>query len=162
MPTGKNTPFNITLIGFLLAVTLFTHSPQLHGAWLMSSFTSKMTCHFFHANLFHWACNALCLWLMRPSPIQIASALPYALMAMFFTEEPTIGFSAVLYAYIGMNIFRWKLSPVDWIMFIGANLIGAFLPGIAFEVHFMAFFFGISAYIIEWQLERVKRKLEAE
>ena len=161
MPTGKNTPFNVTLLGFLLAVTLFTQSPQLHGASIMSSFTSKLTCHFFHANLFHWVCNALCLWLMRPCPTQITIAVPYAVMAMYFTDEPTIGFSAIIYAYVGMNILRWKLSIEDWITFIVANFIGAFLPGIAFGVHFMALFFGFAHYIIERQLRRIKEKLES-
>lgn len=157
MPTGKNTPFNVTLLGFLLAVTLFTQSPQMHGSSLMSSFTSKLTCHFFHANLFHWACNALCLWLMRPSPMQITAAIPCAAMAMYFTDEATIGFSAIIYAYIGMNIFRWKLSIEDWITFIVANFIGAFLPGIAFRVHLSAFLLALSAQYLASLVKQAKR-----
>lgn len=160
MPTGKNTPFNITLLGFLLAVTLFTQSPHLHGAWIMSSFESKLTCHFFHANLFHWACNALCLWLMRPSPMQMVSAFPYAVAVMFFTCEPVIGFSAVLYAYIGMNIIRWKVSMVDWGTFIMANIISAFIPGVAFGVHLAAFSLSMAHGYVENQLERILLRID--
>lgn len=144
----------------MLAVTLFTRNPELHGAWICSSFVTKQTCHFFHANLFHFACNAMCLWLMRPSPMQIAMAFPLAVISMFATIEPTIGFSAVLYAYMGMNIFRWNVSLIDWAMFIVANIVSAFIPGVAFGVHLAAFVLGFLAWLWMKQIRTLLLKLE--
>lgn len=155
MSTRKNTPFNLILIGFLLVLTLFAESPHFHGAWIYSSFDYKVTCHFYHANIFHLFANVLCLWIMRPGPLQIAYAFPLAVTSMFFTLDPTIGFSAVLYAYMGMNMFRWNVSPSDWIMFIVANIFTAFIPGVAFTVHLVSFILGFSVYYSHCQINRV-------
>lgn len=160
MSTGKNTPFNVTILGFMLALTLFTRDPGLHGAWICSPFMTKLTCHFYHANLFHFACNAMCIWLMRPSPAQIAQSLVLAVITMFCTIEPTIGFSAVLYAYIGMNIFRWKIPIVDWIMFAVANLVTIFIPGVAFATHLAAFLLGFYTWFLGKQIKMLLLKLE--
>lgn len=162
MPRRKNTPFNVTLLGALLCITLFAVSPQIHGGFLMSSIANKLTCHFFHANLFHWACNAMALWIMRPSPKDIVHAFILASLAMFFTMTPTIGFSAVIYAYIGMNIIRWKVSLIDWITFIVANLITIFIPSVAFGVHLTAFLLGISVYILHHQINRILLAVEGK
>lgn len=160
MPTGKNTPFNVTVLGFMLAVTLFTRNPELHGAWICSPFVTKLTCHFFHANIFHFACNAMCLWIMRPSPVQTIQAFILAVTAMFATIEPTIGFSAVLYAYMGMNMFRWNVSMADWAMFAVANFITIFIPGVAFATHLAAFTLGFFTWVLEKQMKTLLLKLE--
>ena len=162
MPRRKNTPFNVTLLGLLLCITLFASSPQMNGGFLMSSFTNKLTCHFFHANIFHWFCNAMALWLMRPNPKQISHAFILAACSMFFTMTPTIGFSAVIYAYIGMNIIRWNVSLIDWGTFLVANIITIFIPGVAFGVHLAAFLLGISVHIIERQINRVLLAIEGK
>lgn len=162
MPRRKNTPFNVTLLGLLLCITLFAASPQMHGGFLMSSITNKLACHFFHANIFHWFCNAMALWIMRPSPKQIAYALALAVLAMFFTMTPTIGFSAVIYGYIGMNIIRWKISLIDWATFLVANFITIFIPNVAFKVHLAAFMLGISVYIIHYQINRILLAVEGK
>lgn len=153
MSTRKNTPFVITLIGALLCLTLF--AGQTQGGHILSNLTTKLTCHFYHANLFHWFCNAMTIWIMRPSPKLIACAFPYAVMAMCFTLTPTVGFSSVIYAYIGMNIIRWNVSLIDWGTFIIVNIITIFIPWIAFGVHLAAFLFGISHYIVERQLNHI-------
>lgn len=145
MPTRKNQTFDITLLGALLCLTIFG---EHGGAYLLSDFTDKLTCHFYHANLFHWFCNAMAIWLMRPSPKEIAYAFPLAVLAMFFTLAPTIGFSSVLYAYIGLNIIRWNVSLIDWATFIIVNLITIFIPNVAFGVHLAAFVLGILVYKI--------------
>ena len=126
----------------------------------MSSFTNKLICHFFHANIFHWFCNAMVLWMMRPNPKQITYAFVLAVWAMFFTMTPTIGFSAVIYAYIGMNIIRWNVSLIDWATFLVANFITIFIPDVAFVVHLAAFQLGISAYIIDRQINRILLAIE--
>ena len=146
MQGRKNTPFVITLLMVLLGITLFTQSPQLQGAHLMSACSAKLVCHFFHANLFHWFCNAMALWLMRPSPKDMLLAFPMAFIAMFCTTTPTIGFSAVIYAYLGLNIIRWNVSLVDWGTFLTANTLTLFIPGVATGVHAAAFLLGLACY----------------
>lgn len=144
----------------LLAMTLFTQSPHLHAAQILSDFSNKLTCHFFHANLFHWFCNAMALWLMRPSPKDMLLAFPMAVIAMFFTATPTVGISAMIYAYIGVNIIRWKVSLVDWGTFIVANLITIFIPNVAFGVHLAAFMMGLFTYITHRQINNVLLRVE--
>lgn len=159
MPTGKNQTFNVTLLGFLLAMTLFARNPELHGACMNSSWTNHVTCHFYHANLFHWGCNALALWLMRPNPYAMLVALVYGSFAMLTATQPTIGISATIYAYIGMNIFRWNMRLSDWATFIIANTLTYFMPDVAFGVHLAAFIVGVCHAYIEYQLNRIKRIL---
>lgn len=160
MSGRKNTPFNLTVIGMLLCITLFARNPESHGAWIFAKESNFFICHFFHANIFHWLCNAFALWMMRPSPSSITVAFAYASMSMLFTLEPTIGFSAVLYAYIGINIVKWKVSLIDWGIFIVTNAITAFIPGIAFGVHLAAFLFGIAHWCVEYQMKRILLKLD--
>ena len=144
----------------MLALTLFTRNPGLQGAWICSPFVTNLTCHFFHASIFHLACNAMCLWLMRPSPMQLFLAWPLASMATLFTTEPTIGFSAVLYAYIGMNIVRWRLSLLDWGIFILANAVSAFIPGIASGVHLAAFLLGLAHGYLTFMFNEIRNTLD--
>lgn len=160
MPAGKDTPFNVTILGFMLAVTLFTQSPHLHGACAESSLVSKMTCHFFHANMFHFLCNAYAVWLMRPSPLLTLAAFPYAVIATYVAVEPTIGFSAVLYAYMGMNAMRWKASAIDWMTFAVANFVTIFIPGVAFAAHLAAFGMGLAHWLAVRMIENILKKLE--
>lgn len=150
MPTGKNTPFNLTLIGALLCLCLFVSDSHLHAASVYSPLATHFTCHFLHANIFHLAGNALCLALLRPSPLQLLYAFPIALAATWCTDVPAIGFSAILYAFMGINAIRWNISAKDWTIFVAANLLTAFLPGIAFTLHFMAFSFGMIVSLLVW------------
>ena len=154
MPKGKNSTFNLTLVGFLLVMTLMTDSPQTHGGFLMSSLGNKIGCHFYHANIFHWAVNSMALLLMRPSPKQMLCSFPIAFASMFCTDTPTVGISAMIYAYIGLNIVRWKVSMIDWATFIIANLFTLFMPKVAFGVHFASFSLGIIAYYIQYHIKR--------
>lgn len=146
MPTRKNTPFNWTVIAVLLCFTLFARTPQMKAAFLHAPFGNLFLCHFFHTNLWHLMANAFALALMRPAPKELAIAFPVASLAMLCTDTPTIGFSAILYAYIGINIIRWKVSLMDWITFIVANFITIFIPDVAFSVHLAAFSLGLVAY----------------
>ena len=87
--------------------------------------------------------------------MQILLAFPIAVASMLFTDEPTAGFSTVIYAYLGMNIFRWNISLIDWFTFIAANIISMCMPNIAWGVHFAAFFLGWASFYTERQIKRV-------
>jgi membrane associated rhomboid family serine protease len=162
MSTGKNQTFIYTAIGFLLAVTLFAPNSSIHGACLHSPFWNKLTYHLYHANIFHFIANAYALCLMRPSPSDMLKAFPLAVAASIFTKTPTVGISAMIYAYIGMNITKWKVSMIDWATFIVANLITIFIPNVAFGVHLAAFLLGISVHITHSKINRILLTLEGK
>lgn len=142
MPKRKNTPFVYIITGLLLVLCLFGDSVS-NGASIYSPLANHLKCHFFHANLFHLTANALCLLLMRPSPKQLLYGYPIAVLATFCTTTPTVGISAVIYAYIGLYIIYWKLSNYDLLTFIIANIITIFIPNIATTMHMVSFFIGL-------------------
>lgn len=142
MPKRKNTPFVYTITGMLLVFCLFGDSVS-NAASFYSPLLNHMTCHFFHANFFHTGANVLCLLLMRPSPKQLLYAYPIAVLSTFCSDTPTVGISAIVYAYIGLYIIHWRLSNYDLLTFIIANIITIFIPNIATTMHMVSFFVGL-------------------
>lgn len=58
-----------------------------------------------HANIFHLLANLLCLWMIR-CPLHLLVAFVVAVLCSFlpcFVSEPTMGFSGVLFAVIGIS-----------------------------------------------------------
>lgn len=58
-----------------------------------------------HANIFHLLANVLCLW-MIPCGLHLSSAYLVAVTCSFlpcYLGEPTMGFSGVLFAIVGMS-----------------------------------------------------------
>lgn len=158
MPKRKNTPFVYTITGLLLALCMFGDSIS-NGASSHSPLANHLTCHFFHANLFHLAANALCLFLMRPYPKQLLHAYPIAVLSTFCSDIPTVGISAIIYAYIGLNIIYWRLSNYDLLTFIIANIITIFIPNIATTMHMVSFFVGLICAMLyrRYEYRRVNR-----
>lgn len=146
MPTRKNTPFNVTLIGAMLLFCLFV-SPESVAASIHSPVWNHFICHFHHANIFHFLANAWCLWLMRPSVSDMVKAYPLAVIASFCTVTPMVGISAVIYAWLGMELCKRISSVFDIVIFSLANLITIFIPSVAWTVHFAAFLLGFSVYM---------------
>lgn len=136
----------------LLLLCLFA-DPAIHGACIYSDMGSRFTCHFFHGNFFHFLANACCLWMIRPSVSDMAKAYPLAVVATLFTTMPTVGISGIVYAHLGMNMCRYRITFADWAVFIMANVATLFIPSIAWPVHFAAFFLGLSVYIVSFILK---------
>lgn len=147
MPKRKNSPFIYTIIGMLIAISVLGDY-SLNAACTHSPLANHFTCHFHHANIFHLAANAFCLSVMRPSPIQMLLSYPIAVLSTFFTHTPTVGISAMIYAYIGLNILRWRMSNIDILFFIIVNLITLFIPNIASFVHIVACILGMMCYVL--------------
>lgn len=58
-----------------------------------------------HANIWHLMANIVCLW-MIPCELHLGTSFLIAVLCSFlpcFTEEPTLGFSGVLFAIVGMS-----------------------------------------------------------
>lgn len=98
-----------------------------------------------HANIWHLAANVLCLWMLRCPPHIIATSvigvlcsfLPCPQLPLWGmgVTEPTMGFSGVLFAMVGISwgkIRRFKDMIVrnKWIL-----IIPAFIPHINFLIH---------------------------
>lgn len=92
---------------------------------------------FCHANIWHLLCNILCL-LMVKCPTHIFVSFSIAILCSFvpcFASEPTMGFSGVLFAMVGISwgkVHRFKdmVRRNKWILFIPA-----FFPHVNFLIH---------------------------
>ena len=100
---------------------------------------------FSHANIWHLSANILCLWMLRCKPYILAtfvcavlcSFLPCPQLPLWGCDgtEPTMGFSGVLFAMVGVSwgkIHRFKdmMLRNKWIL-----IIPAFLPHVNFLIH---------------------------
>lgn len=90
-----------------------------------------------HANIWHLAANIVCLW-MLPCPLHIFTTFVCAVLCSFlpcFVSEPTMGFSGVLFAIVGISWgrvhrFRDMLWRNKWFL-----IIPALLPHVNFMIH---------------------------
>lgn len=96
-----------------------------------------------HANGWHLLANLYAIWIIQFNSKQLTWAYFIAVIAMIPNTNPTIGFSAAIYAIIGMNVPNCKISKTEWTIFIIANSITFFIPNIAALSHAIAFFLGI-------------------
>ena len=99
---------------------------------------------FSHANIWHLAGNILCLWMLR-CPMHIYATFVCAVLCSFlpcFVAEPTMGFSGVLFAMVGISWgkihrFRDMMRKNIWVL-----IIPAFLPHINFLIHLYCLMLG--------------------
>ena len=99
---------------------------------------------FSHANIWHLAGNILCLWMLR-CPMHIYATFVCAVLCSFlpcFVAEPTMGFSGVLFAMVGISWgkihrFRDMMRKNIWVL-----IIPAFLPHINFLIHLYCLILG--------------------
>ena len=110
-----------------------------------------------HASIWHLAANILCLWMLR-CPMRLAATYTIAVLGSFLPSfsiydcliqggfsslsEPTMGFSGVLFAMVGISwgrIHRFKDMVLrnKWIL-----IIPAFIPHINFLIHIYCLLFG--------------------
>ena len=97
-----------------------------------------------HANIWHLAGNILCLWMLR-CPMHLIATFVCAVLCSFlpcFVAEPTMGFSGVLFAMVGISWgkvhrFRDMVWRNKWFL-----IIPAFLPHINFMIHLYCLFAG--------------------
>ena len=121
-----------------------------------SSLISHLTYPLSHANIFHLAANCLCLFLLR-CPLHLAITYTIAVLSSFLPSfalssfhiplsslhsEPTMGFSGVIFAMVGMSWgrvhrFREMLSRNKWFL-----IIPAFIPNINALLHLYCLLLG--------------------
>ncbi len=145
MPKGKDRTLAVKIgITLLLATCYLLPVPrQEFGASFGSPWHTHFIAQMFHTNAFHLLANLYALWLMRTSPRELLAAYVLSIPATFATATPAVGFSSVLYALMGMKIGHARMSRIEWVMFVLANVATVFIPAIAFGVHLAAFIMGL-------------------
>ena len=92
---------------------------------------------FSHANIWHLAANILCLW-MLPCQLHIFTTFVFAVLCSFlpcFVTEPTMGFSGVLFAMVGISwgkVHRFRDMLWKNKLYL---VVPAFLPHVNFMIH---------------------------
>lgn len=131
-----------------LAVCYFLPKP---GCLLTMAFPAHVAHHFFHANVFHFAVNALAAWsVLDPRARTEIWMLPVAFaigsFSYCFAIKPVVGFSNILFALAGMRTpsFKsawWKSSNA--VVFFASMLVMVFLPMFSATTHLVSYIFGV-------------------
>ena len=115
-----------------------------------SDVCTRLMAMFSHGNIFHLLGCLFCLWVLK-KPLWIGYGLLIAFLATYlptFTTMPTMGFSGVIFAVIGMEWGRYgrglgrTLRTVWWLL-----LIPFVFPQINACYHLWAFAIG---YVAGW------------
>lgn len=118
-----------------------------------------LTFHFAHANIFHWMCNAYCLYLILTRrndewwwwivSYVLATLASFAIPA----HNPVMGFSGVLCAFVGMTLSNVK--KISWknvaMAFLYLAIGTLFMRDLAVLLHFASMALGFGAGWVSWQ-----------
>ena len=108
------------IISLFLVLWYFT-MPQIGFNGFDTHLYGKLSEHFIypvcHANLWHLMANILCLWMIS-CELHLSTSFLLAVLCSFlpcFTGEPTMGFSGVLFAIVGISWGRVRrLRDMLW------------------------------------------------
>ena len=112
---------------------------------------------FFHASWWHLAVNALAAWTVfrpgrRTPPLRLAAAFLIAVLVYPLSFRPVIGFSNVLYAYLGLRTpplaDRWWRRP-EVITFLAVTVALILVPRFSATTHIAAFAMGMGGAALE-------------
>ena len=102
---------------------------------------------FSHANVWHLAANILCLWCVKCRMYAIQAYI-MAVMCSFFPEpaifhqEPTMGFSGVLFAMVGISwgqaVMLKMMFRKNWVVLV----VPFFIPHVNALIHIYCLFAG--------------------
>ena len=135
------------IVVLLLAAVYFVPKPHF---LLTMDFPAHLLHHFWHANVFHFAVNALAVWTVldprtRPAWWLLPAGFAIGSLSYCFALKPVIGFSDILFAMAGLRTpsFRnawWKSTNAK--VFIGSMFLMLLLPGFSATTHIGAFALG--------------------
>lgn len=133
------------------------------AAWAVSPSSrpvSRMTYHFFHANIFHALTNVWCLLsltffydiTMRDIIIAyiIASLYPagYISQWMAWTLLPTVGLSALCFALMGLLFWRIHRKAYYSFFVFAIMAVGAAFPAVNTVIHLYSYLAGLFVGIL--------------
>ena len=112
-------------------------------------FTAEMdVCHYLyplsHANIWHLAANIMCLWMIK-TDLNLVPSYTIAVMCSYlpcFVSEPTMGFSGILFAIVGISWgrvgrFKEMILRNKWFL-----IIPVFIPHVNAFIHLYCMLLG--------------------
>ncbi len=128
-----------------------------------------LTCHFTHVNIFHAACNIYCLFVIlsisRTNVIKWISAYIFAILSLLISQPEMLvsGFSAVIYAYIGM-VIKLKYETISkTIAMTIAYYVVSLLTGanLSIVIHLLSFVMGLGVnFFMEFSNKIINRYVD--
>lgn len=149
----------IYVIASILLICHLLGTPE----WLISASLAENMFfhHFFHGNIFHLAANLLAGYyaFKGMTAWRFICAYVIASLSILCAIHPTIGFSNIIYALIGLRSphFRhpWWRHP-GTIVFLSVTLIMVFVPNVAAVTHIVSFCGGVLISMISRKVQQVK------
>lgn len=137
-------------------ITILTLSYLILGLPSFDGVTLACMHHFFHANAFHLAVNAFTIWYLfkRWKASELLLAYVIASLAFFAGTIPSIGFSNMIYATIGLRTPSlrsawWKQE--NTIVFLTVTLVMFLFPNVSAATHVASFIGGtLVAILTRW------------
>ena len=121
-----------------------------------------MTAHLlfplFHANIWHLACNTLCLFMMRGQYIPAAAISFICSFLPAFAAEPVMGFSSVLFAVAGIRWGQAGQLATMTARVLPFILITTLLPHVAWAIHLYCLYAG---FIYGYAEKEIRKKRAA-
>lgn len=148
----------VTIGIILLAILLLPHSTE----WIVGQdiYIRMVLHHFFHGNLFHLLANLLSLYFILPylKRWQVGVGYAIASLSILATAVPVIGFSNLIYAFIGLRSpsfksYWWRHSGT--IVFLVVTLAMVFIPNISAVTHIICFSAGVMISAVVRQLKQI-------
>lgn len=136
------------ILVLLLAVCYFLPEPD---CLVTKMFPAHVLHHFFHANVFHFAVNALAVWAVldprtKPAGWLLPVAFVLGSLSYCFAVKPVIGFSNIIFALGGLRTpsfsSKWWHST-SALVFFGTMLLMFFLPQFSATTHLVAYILGV-------------------
>ena len=143
----------------LLAILLMPCSTE----WIVGQdiYVRMALHHFFHGNLFHLLANLFSLYFVLPylKRWQMGAGYAIASLSVLATATPVIGFSNLIYAFIGLRSpsFKskwWRHSGT--MVFLVVTLLMVFIPNISAVTHIVCFSAGVVVSAIVRQLKQIR------
>ncbi len=138
------------IVVLLLAATYFIPKPECLFAM---EWPAHVIHHFWHANVFHFAVNALAVWTVldprtKPSWWLLPLGFVIGSVSYCFAVKPVIGFSNILFAMAGMRTPSfssawWKSTTVK--IFLIVMVLQVFMPWFSATTHIVSYIFGVGA-----------------
>lgn len=148
----------VTIGIVLLAILLWPNSTE----WIVGQdiYVRMALHHFFHGNLFHLLANLLSLYFILPylKRWQMGVGYGIASLSILASVTPVIGFSNLIYAFIGLRSpsFKskwWRHSGT--IAFMVITLAMVFIPNVSAVTHIICFSAGVMVSAIVRHLKQI-------
>lgn len=139
------------IITFTLLVFYFYG--QKTGYTDSSGIESHLLYPLYHANIWHLACNIMCLWMIK-CPLNIIVTFVLAVLCSFIpclVSEPTMGLSGVLFAVVGISWGRLRAFKRMCRYNIPIIIITFFIPNVNALIHLYCLMAGYLFGTLRWK-----------